>query len=140
MQSFNTPGSFPFNEKSYLRSKMLMVPKIENELDRMMEKTRNIPTQEIEGEWKFHGYFPKTCKKMPLCHMDKIEFTMDSSDSKKFKTFGTKTGQSCSIKDRSDQLFGNTWINDSYMQFRGKGKEAFSMRQTETPFIFDKHP
>jgi hypothetical protein len=102
MYSYATQSGFPFNEKSFQRSMMRPVPKIENELDRMMEKTRNIPTQEIEGEWKFNGYFPRECKAMPLCHMNELEFHWDKNGSKgesyKFNTYGNKTGTSCSIK------------------------------------------
>ena len=100
---------------------MRPVPKIENELDVMMEKTRNISKDEIQGEWKFNGYFPKQCKAMPLCHMNEIKFSMDdevrNGDMYRFDTKGTKTGNGCRTKDEREQDFGSTWVRDSYMFF-----------------------
>ena len=123
---------------------MRPVPKIENELDRMMEKTRNIPTQEVQGEWKFNEYYPKNCKSKPLCHMNELEFSWDkhgSTDKQfKFQTKGTKTGTSCSLKESGPKNFGTTWIRDSYMMFSNREDAPKYGSYLETPFIYDKHP
>merc|ERR1712080_526093 len=135
---------FEFNEKAWKRSLMRPVPKIENELERMMAKTRDVPKEEMEGMWKFNGYFPRSCKAMPLCHNDQLAFThsskLEDSQIHKFYTKGTKTGPGCKPKDLAAKTYGTTWVRDSYMMFSNRPNAPKFKDQLETPFIFDKHP
>lgn len=99
----------------------------------------------MEGEWKFKGYFPKDCKPMPKCHMDKLNFKINETPDYnglywRFKADGNKVGEECSYKEREQNTLGKVWTRNHFMMFNNHDDPKQWSKRLETPFIFDKHP
>ena len=62
----------------------------------------------LAGDWKFTGYFPKTCKPLPSCHTKHLQLEIQSKTEAGylFNTSARLAGETCSLKDISFQEHG----------------------------------
>jgi hypothetical protein len=90
--------------------------------------------------------------------MDSLEFKINRSKSNdnwlSLETFGSKTGESCSIKESQIQNFGKTWVKESDNKIMFTGglpipsqlftynlpTSGYISKKLETAFWYDEHP
>ena len=53
--------------------------------------------ENLQGEWRFTGYYPPQCKPMPTCHTKKMEFKLNNKGSNGhiFSTKAELEGETC---------------------------------------------
>ena len=68
--------------------------------------------KQLEGEWKFQGYYPPGCKRRPECHTLKMGLSMDDSLKRaggwfSFKTKAQMQGKGCNEEEREFRYYGS---------------------------------
>ena len=93
--------TFAYNPKSLRRSMMMKPPKFSIEEPWQIKKTNEIPLDHYAGDWKFKAHFPRGCKPKMDCRVETLTFKPVNSTKDgwaSWATFGTKTGDGCSLK------------------------------------------
>ena len=80
----------------------------------------------ISGEWRFSGYYPNYCKKLPNCYLYKLGLNLDRKyDRKNYLCFSTKAefkGNACEEKLKEFSDVGYTWFKGNrLMQTKENG-------------------
>ena len=101
-----------------------------------------VDIRELYGDWDFLEYFPKSCKEVPDCRVQKLSF-FGKPDHKPhdgwegMDLFATKTGPGCSSEELQHRRYGNVFVKENQIFYTGQAElDNLRMSDYALPFYF----